>query len=108
MQIDKIFSNPIGTFYAIKEEGPVKSFVVSTKGTREICNSPEIIGIEYTGRLKKAVTFALEMLPNPDLATISDRKIWELVLLRGGLNFGIKEALYLAHGHNRNSRAFLS
>ena len=109
MKLNRIHSESGRSCYAIDEKDTsVKSFVVSTKGTREICNKPEIVGMDYTERLRKAVEFALVHLPDPDLSTISDRKIWELVLLRGGLNFGIRNALYFAHGHNLHQRAFLS
>ncbi len=89
------------------DDSRINRYVASTKQTRDICNQPEIIGVKYTRRLQQAVTLALKGFPVVDVFT-RDNKTWEHIFLRGGLNFGIREALHDAYGYNRHLTAYQS
>ncbi len=89
------------------DEG-IKRYIVSTAQTRAICNKPEITGLEYTTKLRAAVTLALQHFPEKKVFEIDDQSLCELVFLRGGLNFGIKEALHTAFGFNNHYATFMS
>lgn len=80
------------------------SFVVSTKESRAICNDPLVFGVEYTKKLTKACTHALSVLE----LSLEERETNVVHLLRGGLNFGLREALGTAFGWNRHGSSFLS
>ena len=83
--------------------------VVSTPETRAICNQPEIVGVDYTNRLRTAVTRTLRGLQRTGLLPdVPGEQHAVLHILRGGLNFGIREALHEALGFDRARAAFLS
>lgn len=86
----------------------IKSYVISTQETQDICNKPEITGIAYTSRLRTAVTHILKNFPDTEVFAVPDDSICELVFLRGGLNFGIKEALHSAFDFNNHCTSFIS
>lgn len=86
----------------------LKPYVISTQETRDICNKPEITGIAYTSRLRTAVTHVLKNFPEKEVFAVPDNSVCELVFLRGGLNFGIKEALHSAFDFNNHCTSFIS
>ena len=80
------------------------SYVVSTAESRSICNDPFVYGLEYTKKLAKACSHALTALKLP----LKERETNVVHLLRGGLNFGLREALGMTYGWNRHGSSFLS
>lgn len=78
--------------------------VASTPESRAICNDPLIYGLEYTEKLKNCCARVLKNM-KPELA---EEETTVVHLLRGGLNFGLRDALGQAFGWNRHSSTFLS
>ena len=83
--------------------------IASTPETRAICNQPEIVGVRYTEGLRRATGRALSALAEAGLLPEArEEEHCVLHILRGGLNFGVREALHDALGLHRQSAAFLS
>lgn len=88
--------------YRVEEQDHV--YLASTKESRAICNDPLIYGVEYTSKLSAVCAHVLRQLPLP----IRESETSVVHLLRGGLNFGLREALYSALGWNDHGSSFLS
>lgn len=86
----------------------VTSLIASTPQTRKITNDPFCFGVEYTGLLCEAVTAVLSRLQQQRLFSAAEAETSVLHILRGGLNFGLREALNRAYGWNRHGSAFIS
>lgn len=106
------------TIYEIKGDGagsrmknpsPLKRFIVTTAETREICNSPEIIGMEFKRKLSDGLTKAMAALP-PEcrFGDFPDDTVCVLHFLRGGLVFNLTEVLHRAFGFNRHYSSFIT
>ena len=109
--LERIGSADEAILYAIRGEydGPVDRYVVTTPESRRICNRPEVIGVEFSRIMARAVTRVLHVLPQRDaIATYSQERVCVAHFLRGGLNFGIREALQQSYGFNRHSSCFMS
>jgi len=109
--LERIGSADEAILYAIRGEydGPVDRYVVSTPESRRICNRPEVIGVEFGHTLTRAITRVLHVLPQRDaIATYNQERVCVAHFLRGGLNFGIREALQQSYGFNRHSSCFMS
>ena len=91
-----------------KDGAEVVRFVVSTKETRAICNDPFVAGVEYTEYLKSACRQALSVLKKHGTLSLIEKETTVLHILRGGLNFGLREAISQAYGWNNHSSAFIS
>lgn len=98
--------------YSIEGEIQDKSFcryIVTTEATREILNEPLIAGIPYTTRLRQGVSIALKMLP--EMTQIQKQDVCQaqvLVVLRGGISFGLPEALHQAYGFEQVHVSYVS
>ena len=86
----------------------VKSYVASTPETRGICNDPFISGIRYTRSLSYACAKILKALQNKKLITLSEDNTTVFNILRGGLNYNLRDSLHDAFGWNDHSSAFVS
>ena len=86
------------------EPGALESYVATTPGTRAICNDPTVAGVRYTRLLREACTEILRALA-PDVPE-SDAVV--VNILRGGLNFGLRDALADAFGWNAHTTCFMS
>jgi uracil phosphoribosyltransferase len=102
--------SPECSFYEIKEQvdWPIRKYVVSTPESRAICNDPFLVGMDYTNRLRHASEKALKALTSLTGFALEETRTTVLHILRGGLNFGLREALSDAFGWNRHSSAFIS
>lgn len=90
---------------AVYQPGDSSSVLVATTPeSREVCNHPLVYGVEYTGKLRTACCRVLRALSLPLVETETS----VVHLLRGGLNFGLREALAEAYGWNRHGASFLS
>jgi len=99
------------SWYALQGGGEVdiERYVVSTTGTRRICNQPELLGLAYTDALQQSMAQALATAPfHSLLAAAPETSLCVLHLLRGGLNFGLRAALGQAFGFVRHGSAFMS
>ena len=99
-----------GAIYRITDGdlSDVDRFVVSTPETRAICNDPMVMGVDYTRRLKAACTRVLGRLECNDCLRLTESETIGFEILRGGLNFGLREALADAFGWNRHGSSFIS
>ncbi|MCB0345400.1 MAG: hypothetical protein KDD66_09790 [Bdellovibrionales bacterium] len=98
------------SFYRIAPDGatPVARFVASTPETRAICNDPLIAGVNYTKKLRSACEVTLAALSKYSEIEFVERQTVVLNILRGGLNFGLREALADAFDWNQHTTAFVS
>ncbi len=99
------------SWYAIEGDhaGPVERYVVSTAGTRAICNRPELLGVAFNLALQDSMATALVTAPfRPLLEQHPEDRVCVVSFLRGGLNFELRRALHSAFGFNRHSSAFMS
>jgi len=88
------------------EVGGVSSFVVTTPQTRRICNDPRCLGLDYTHALCEACASVLKAMGS-ELGLV-ERETAVVNILRGGLNYGLREALGMAYGWNVHATCFLS
>ena len=82
----------------------LKRLVASAPQTRAICNNPLIAGTRYTDYLKEVCS---QVLRNYDFA-LREEEVVVLNILRGALNFGLRDALSEAYGWYRHNTSFLS
>jgi len=100
-----IVTSPV-SIYKVSDSGDVSSFVVSTPETRRICNDPRCLGLDYTQGLSASCAAVLRAIaPVLDLV---ERETAVVNILRGGLNYGLREALGAAYGWNVHATCFLS
>ncbi|MGN0845561.1 MAG: phosphoribosyltransferase [Kiritimatiellia bacterium] len=97
------YKTPSAAIYKLKKS-PIDAFVASTPGTRRICNDPTVAGIAYTEALKQACTDILRTLP----LDLEEEETVVVNILRGGLNFGLRDALAHAYGWNAHTTSFIS
>ncbi len=90
-------------------DGPLRRYVVSTPESRALCNRPEIMGVEFGATLTRAVARGLAVLPERErILAHPEHRVCVVHFLRGGLNFGLREALHHAYGFNLHSSCFMS
>lgn len=82
----------------------IECYIASTPQTRDIVNDSLVYGLEYTSRLSSACA---QILPSFE-EIFEEKKTVVLNILRGGLNFGLREAIGKAFGFNGHSTSFLS
>ena len=103
-------SNPACTLYEIESSKytHVRRFIASTPQTRAISNNPLICGVRYTESLEDACKSVFSLFGLNLLKDVPEQNVCVLNILRGGLNFGIREALARALGWNRHLCSFIS
>lgn len=82
--------------------------IASTDQSRRICNDPLCYGVEYTNALRECCALALKGLENAGLFNCQEHSTTVLNILRGGLNFGLRDALSTAFGWNHHTATFIS
>ncbi len=95
------------SIYRINGSGPVTQYITTTPESRHIANDPFFFGVAYTDALQTAVTRTLQHLWTNEERP-QEQSTVVLNILRGGLNYGIRNALHTAFGWNRHSSAFIS
>ncbi len=88
-------------------ETAVKRYIFSSAFSRKICNNPLVMGLEYTDLLQKACTTFLRLIQGNSIRLKENRSV-VFNILRGGLNFGLREALGKAYGWNNHSSSFVT
>lgn len=96
------------SLYESPSKSRVRRFIVSTPESRSICNDPLVLGVRYTELLRHACEKCLDALREHEVLTATESECMVLHILRGGLNFGIREALARALKWNRHTSAFVS
>ncbi|KAK8835893.1 hypothetical protein M9Y10_040271 [Tritrichomonas musculus] len=82
----------------------VHRFIASTPQSRSICNDPNVAGTRYTTRLCEACS---AIFKNYDFGLV-ERETVVLNILRGALNFGLRDALANGLGWWRHNTSFIS
>lgn len=106
----KLFENKDISFYELKgkSQKTLYRYIISTPQTRKICNCPEVVGCNYTNLLKEGVIAALKHFPHFKIKNLEEETISVIHFLRGGINFGLREALNEAFGFNRHLSSFMT
>lgn len=78
--------------------------IATSPQTRSICNDPNVAGTVYTDRLCNCCT---SVLKSHDFGLI-ERETVVLNILRGALNFGLRDAIARAYGWWRHNTSFIS
>ena len=87
----------------------LRRYVVSTRDTRDLMNHPEIINCDFTNLLENGITNVLKGLNMLErLSTVGSKTVNVYHILRGGLNFGVREALRKAFGYKWHSSSYIS
>ncbi|MEW6557324.1 MAG: hypothetical protein AB1349_08215 [Elusimicrobiota bacterium] len=102
----KIKSSAQAVVYEISPRRTFRRFIVSTPFSRNILNKPEIFGLEYIKNLNESVHETFKLFPQ--FSKYDAKNISVLHFLRGGLNFGIFEALYKTFSFNKMSASFIT
>ena len=110
MELKTIVSEKLCSLYLSEQHSTelVKSYVVSTPETRAICNDPLVTGIKYTKTLSNACAKALTALNSKKLISLLEENTTVFHILRGGLNYGLRDSLHEAFGWNDHTSAFVS
>jgi uracil phosphoribosyltransferase len=96
--------------YKIKDEQELKvnRIISSTIETRSICNDSMVMGFEYTQKLQTACSKIIKDLQYSGVIHLEEKKTTVYNILRGGLNFGLREALVQAFKWNLHGSSFVS
>ncbi len=86
----------------------INRYIATTQHTRAICNDPTVCGVDYTRRLQRACTSVLALYGGFAEVPLECRQTVVLNILRGGLNFGLRDALADAYGWNTMGTSFIS
>ncbi|MBI4249996.1 hypothetical protein HY622_00185 [Candidatus Uhrbacteria bacterium] len=96
-------------FYTISRPSSVACYLVSTPQTRAICSDPFVFGVRYTDLLREASIAALQSLALYGRQRgLKEHSVVVLNILRGGLNYGLRDALARAYGWDAHRTAFIS
>jgi hypothetical protein len=106
------FKDEAVAVYQIEGSQPYDDFtryVVSTRDTRDLMNYPEIINCDFTNLMQNGVTNALKGINILErLSSINSKSVNVYHILRGGLNFNVREALRKAFGYKWHSSSYIS
>lgn len=102
--LDSVFSAENLSLYEMKHDSPIRCLIATTPETRSICNDTTVVGTVYTGRLRDACA---RILAHGDF-DLSENNTAVINILRGGLNFGLREALADAFGWKSHTTCFIS
>lgn len=91
-----------------KQSTRVDRLVVSTPETRRICNDSLVLGLEYTRLLECACKKVIQCLQDQSKINLVEKETIVFNILRGGLNFGLREALGNAFDWNMHGSSFIS
>ncbi|MCB0323335.1 MAG: hypothetical protein KDD69_07160 [Bdellovibrionales bacterium] len=94
--------------YRLRESENVCAVIASTPETRRITNDPFVVGVDYTNALRDACAVTLKVLRQNNVLDVAEQRACVFNILRGGLNFGLREALHQAFGWNTHASAFVS
>ncbi len=108
MKLEAITKTDKLSVYQLEKYQEVKRIVASSAETRAICNDPFVTGIRYTRTLQAACAEILSALQQAGLSDLKEQHASVLHVLRGGLNFGLREALSDAFGWNDHASHFIS
>lgn len=106
------FKDEAVSLYSIEnksESSVLNRFVASTSDTRNMLNFPEIVNSDFTNLMKNGITNILKGLNNIEhLSNVSSKQVNVYHILRGGLNFEVRNALHKAFGYKWHSSSYIS
>ena len=106
--LEIISVSKVCSLYRMDTGKSIDSIIASTPETRAIANDPRVMGIDYTRRLADACSHVLKDLGENGLTCLEEDETIVFNILRGGLNFGLREALADAYGWNCHGSSFIS
>ncbi|MCG8685754.1 MAG: phosphoribosyltransferase domain-containing protein [Desulfobacterales bacterium] len=106
--LEKINASQECSLYRMDGKGAVECIIASTPDTRAITNDPKVMGMEYTRRLENACAAILKSLDEEEITCLEESQTIVFNILRGGLNFCLREALAAAFGWNGHGSSFIS
>lgn len=89
-------------------DGPIRRYIFSTRETQNIVNKPEVMGMEYTEALESGLMHLLTGFRPHHFDNLHEDQVNVFNFLRGGLNFGLRQALHRAYGWNLHRTSFMS
>ena len=93
----------------VERSKPLLRYVVSTNGTRNLLNFPEIVNRRFIGEMRRGLSNAFIGLDRLEyLSKIPSRSVNIFHILRGGLNFQLVDVLQSAYGYKWHSSSFVS
>ncbi|NOY07581.1 MAG: hypothetical protein GXP33_01925 [Spirochaetes bacterium] len=106
------FKDEAVSVYSIDGERSMEDFkryVVSTRDTRDLMNFPEIINTDFTNLMQNGITNALKGVNILErISRIDSKSVNVFHILRGGLNFMVRDALKKAFGYKWHSSSYIS
>ncbi|MCL3779213.1 phosphoribosyltransferase [Prolixibacteraceae bacterium JC049] len=108
--LKKIIGDNQCAIYNIEDgkETRVQRCVISTPETRAICNDPLVMGVNYTRKLQNACSKVIAGLQQSNNIQLEEKETIVFNILRGGLNFGLREAIADAFDWNQIGSSFIS
>mgnify|MGYP001317954679 CR=1 FL=1 len=109
--LETVSRSPAASWYRVRgeHEGPVSRWVVTTPQTSQICNEPEVCGVDFSRKMSSGMSAALSSAPFiPFLKTIPSNRLCVMNFLRGSLNFDLRGAIAEALDSNLHSTCFMS
>ncbi len=109
--LEAVSRSPRVSWYRLlgEHQGAVQRWVVSTPQSIAVCNQPEVVGVEFSQKLREAMAAALSTAPFMSLLrSVSSAQLCIMNFLRGGLNFDLRNALHDALGSNLHATCFMS
>ncbi len=105
------FKDETAAIYSIENDNEISGihrYVISTRDTRNMMNFPEIINCDFTALMRNGITNALKSLNHLEkLSMINSRNVNVYHILRGGLNFQLRDVLRKAFGYKWHSSSYI-
>ena len=89
-------------------DGQIRRYVFSTRETQDIVNKPEVMGMDYTENLESGLMHLLTGFQPHHFHDLHEDQVNVFNFLRGGLNFGLRQALHRAYGSKLHRTSFMS
>jgi hypothetical protein len=106
--MEPIIKRDGAAIYELTSLPRTKRYITTTPESRSICNDPLVYGVSYTSALRTAVTKTFKLFKEAGIEIAREKNSLILNILRGGLNYGIRDALFAAYGWSDTSSAFIS
>lgn len=106
--LKEVARNENSALYELNNFNSVRRFILTTPESRLITNDPLCFGVRYTNALRQTMVKGFEFLKQANIEVATEEKALILNILRGGLNFGLREALFESYGWNTHKSSFLS
>jgi len=110
--LKRIFKDEAVSLYSIESSTNVSvlnRYAVSTSDTRNMLNFPEIVNSDFTDLMRNGVTNTLKVLNNIEhLSRVSSKNVNVYHILRGGLNFQVRNSLLKAFGYKWHSSSYIT